>query len=54
MSNQVSTFAKNNISTPMVVSTVVGMAVFGAITYFAVKSGVKPLKQVSEVVKGAK
>lgn len=45
---------KNNIDAKTVTSVVVGMAVFGVIMYAAVRSGVKPLKQVAEVAKGGK
>ncbi len=39
------------VNPTMVVSVAVGMAAFGAVTYVAVKSGIKPLKQAAKVVK---
>ena len=45
---------KNNIDAKTVTSVVVGMAAFGAIMYAAVRTGIKPLKQVAEVAKGGK
>ena len=45
---------KNNIDAKTVTSVVVGMAVFGAVMYAAVRTGIKPLKQVAEVAKGGK
>lgn len=42
---------QRNIRAEIVTSVVVGMAVFGAITYFAVKSGVKPLAATAKAVK---
>jgi hypothetical protein len=45
---------KNNIDAKTVTSVVVGMAAFGAIMYAAVRSGIKPLKQVADVAKGGK
>lgn len=42
---------KNYVNPTMVVSVAVGMAVFGAVTYVAVKSGIKPLKQAAKAVK---
>ncbi|WP_261840917.1 hypothetical protein [Aliamphritea ceti] len=47
-------FVNRNVSTPIIVSTVIGFAVFGAITYFAVKSGVGPLKDAAKIASGAK
>ena len=41
-----------NVDTKIVVSVVAGIALFGAITYVAVRSGVGPLKQVAKVAKG--
>lgn len=45
---------KNNIDAKVVTSVVVGMAAFGAIMYAAVRTGIKPLKQVADVAKGGK
>lgn len=45
---------KRNTDLKIVTSVVVGLSVFGLITYAAVKSGVKPLASAARVVKGAK
>lgn len=45
---------KNSVDMKTMFSVVAGMAVFGAITYAAVRSGIKPLKTVVKVAKGAK
>jgi len=45
---------KKNTDMKIVTSVVVGLAVFGLITYGAVKSGVKPLATAARVAKGAK
>lgn len=44
---------KANIDMKTVVSTAVGMAVFGLITYAAVRTGIKPLQTAAKVAKGA-
>ena len=41
-----------NIDTKTVASVTVGMAVFGLITYAAVKSGIKPLQAAAKVAGG--
>ncbi|WP_406827721.1 hypothetical protein [Microbulbifer sp. ARAS458-1] len=43
---------KNQIDTKTVVSTAVGVGLFGVVTYFAVKSGVRPLKDAAKIAKG--
>lgn len=45
---------QKNIDPKTVTSVVVGMAAFGAIVYVAVRTGIKPLKQAADVVKGGK
>ena len=52
--NNVKMAAKRNIDTKVVVSTAVGVALFGLVTFLAVKSGVKPLKEAAAVAKGGK
>ncbi len=52
--NQQLTTIKNNIDPKIVTSVVVGSALFGAILYAAVRTGIAPLKQVAEVAKGGK
>lgn len=42
---------KREVDMTTVVSVVVGLAVFGGITYVAVKSGVKPLKAAAQAIK---
>jgi hypothetical protein len=44
---------KSNIDMKIVISSAIGAAMLGAITYAAVKSGVKPLATVGKVAKGA-
>ena len=43
---------KSNLDAKVITSVVAGMAVFGVITYAAVRSGVKPLKAAAKVAKG--
>jgi hypothetical protein len=45
---------KNNIDAKIVTSVVVGTAIFGAIVFAAVRTGIKPLKTVADVAKGGK
>jgi len=40
-----------NVNKTTVISVVVGMAVFGAITYAAVRSGIAPVQKAAAVVK---
>ncbi|MFK5947943.1 MAG: hypothetical protein QM500_04120 [Methylococcales bacterium] len=54
MASKIVSDVKRNIDTRTVVSVVVGMGVFGAIIYGAVRSGLKPLKTVAAVAKGGK
>ncbi len=42
---------RRKVDTETVVSVVVGLAVFGGITYVAVKSGVKPLAKAARAIK---
>lgn len=42
-----------NIDTKTVTSVVVGMAVFGLITFAAIRTGIKPLAVAAKTVKGA-
>lgn len=42
---------KDSVDVKTVVSVVTGLAIFGGITYFAVKSGVKPLAAAAKAVK---
>lgn len=42
---------RKKVDTETVVSVVVGLAVFGGITYVAVKSGVKPVVKAAKVIK---
>jgi hypothetical protein len=44
---------KANIDGKTVTSVVVGLAVFGLITYAAVRTGIKPLSTAAKVAKGA-
>lgn len=44
-------YVKDNTDTKIVVSTVVGMLVFGLITYAAVRSGIKPVAAAARAVK---
>lgn len=41
----------NQLDTKLITNMVVGMAVFGGITYAAVRSGIKPLAKVAKGVK---
>lgn len=43
---------KKNFNAPVFFSALAALAAFGGITYFAVKSGVKPLQTAAKVVKG--
>lgn len=52
--NQQLTTLKNNIDPKTVTSVVAGMAVFGLITFFAVKSGVKPLATAAKAANGGR
>lgn len=52
--DQAKAAVKRNVSAPVVVSTALGVALFGAVTYFAVKSGIAPLKEAAKVAKGGK
>jgi len=45
--------AKENVSMPIVVSSALGAMVASAVLYFAMKSGIKPLKKAAKVA-GAK
>lgn len=45
---------KANIDAKVVTSVVVALGLFGAITYAAVRTGIKPLKQVADIAKGGK
>lgn len=51
MANQPVEYVKQNTDAKMVVSTVVGMAVFGAIVWALAKSGVKPVVAAAKAVK---
>lgn len=44
---------KANIDMRTVTSVVVGLSVFGLITYAAVRTGIKPLATAAKVAKGA-
>ncbi len=44
-------YVKDNTNMTMVVSTVIGMLVFGGIAWVAVKSGIKPLADAAKAVK---
>lgn len=46
--------AKAAIDTKTAVSAAVGVALFGVVTFLAVKSGVKPLKEAASIAKGGK
>ena len=52
--DNVKDFASQNVSTPIVVSVVVGMIAFGGIMAMAKKSGVKALKKGASVAQGGK
>ena len=52
--DNVKNFAAQNVSTPIVVSVVVGMVAFGGIMAIAKKSGVKALKKGATVAQGGK
>ncbi|MEZ0147780.1 MAG: hypothetical protein AB9Q19_00455 [Candidatus Reddybacter sp.] len=52
--DNVKNFAAMNVSTPIVVSVVVGLALFGGIVTIAKKSGVKTLKKGAAVAQGSK
>lgn len=45
---------KNNLDAKIIASTAVGVGLFGVVTYLAVKSGVKPLKDAAKIAKGGK
>lgn len=45
---------RNNVDERIVTSVVAGIALFGAVTYAAVRSGIKPLRQAAKVAKGGK
>lgn len=45
---------RSNIDPKIVTSVVVGTAIFGAIVFAAVRTGIKPLKTVADVAKGGK
>lgn len=47
-------FFDQNVNQQLVVSTVVGMAAFGAVIFIANKSGVNVLKKGATVAKGGK
>jgi len=44
-------YVKDNTDTKVVVSTMVGMVIFGAIMFAAVRSGIKPVAAVARAVK---
>lgn len=52
MNQQLATL-KANIDPKVVTSVVVGLGVFGLITYAAVRTGIKPLQTAAKVAKGA-
>ena len=52
MNQQLAKF-KANIDTKTVTSVVVGMGLFGLITFAAIRTGIKPLQQAAKVAKGA-
>ena len=52
--DQAKNFAAANINMPVVVSVVVGVAIFGGIMTMAKKSGVKTLKKGAAVAQGGK
>lgn len=43
---------QNNVDKRIVVSTAIGVALFGVVAYGAIRSGIKPLQQVGKVAKG--
>lgn len=44
--------AVNRIDWVTVTAVVVGIAIVGGVTYFAARSGIKPLKKAAAIVKG--
>lgn len=44
---------KANIDTKIVLSSMIGAALLGVVTFAAVKSGIKPLAKAAKVAKGA-
>lgn len=44
-------YVRDNTDTKIVVSTIVGMMIFGVITYAAVRSGIKPVAAAARAVK---
>jgi hypothetical protein len=50
--NQQLAILKSNIDPKIVTSVVVGSAIFGAIIFAAVRTGIKPLKTAAAVVGG--
>lgn len=52
--NAVSTNVKKYVDPKIVASVAVGVGVFGAVTYMAVKSGIKPLRDAAKIAKGGK
>ena len=53
MNQQLATL-KANIDPKVVTSVVAGMAVFGVITFMAIRSGIKPLQTVVKAANGGK
>lgn len=53
---QVQTAVSNNVDKKIVVSSAIGAALLGVVTFLAVKSGVKPIAKAARVAKngGAK
>lgn len=47
-------YIKQNLDPKVIISGIAALAVFGAITYAAVRSGVAPLKTVANVANGGK
>lgn len=52
--NEILAKAKANIDVKTVTSVAVGMAVFGVITFAAIRSGIKPLQTAVKVANGGK
>ena len=50
--DKIKAFLQQNVNQQLVVSTVVGMAAFGAVVFVANKTGIKPVKKVAKVAQG--
>lgn len=54
MFSKLTMWTRRNVDTKTVVSAALGSALLGGFTYFAVKSGIKPLKTAASIAHNGK